>query len=87
MKIYGPNYTNFNPYKNHAQKLEKIKNEVNQEDRLEISSQAKHLQQKDKTSVQSKKQVQEIKQAVQSGDYKINYEKTAQKMIDFWSGK
>jgi len=87
MKIHGPNQTNFNPYKNQAQKLEKIKNEVTREDHLEISNQAKHLQEKNKASVQREKHVQEIKQAVQSGEYKINYEMTAEKMIDFWKGK
>jgi len=87
LKIHGPNQTNINPYKHQAHKLDKIKNEVEREDRIEISNQAKHLQQKNKATIKREKQVDEIKQAVQSGDYKINYEKTAKKMIDFWSGK
>lgn len=87
MKIHGPNQTNFNPYKTQAQKLDKIKNEISREDRLEISNQAKHLQEKNKATVLREEHVQEIKQAVQSGEYKINYEKTAKNMIDFWSGK
>jgi len=87
MKIHGPNHTNFNPYKNQAQKLNKVKGEHQQEDRLEISSHAKHLQQSKKTSVEREKYVQDIKQAIDAGEYKINYEKTAKKMIDFWAGK
>src|SRR5699024_12200766 len=79
MKIHGPNHTNFNPYKNQAQKLDKVKKEHQQEDRLEISSHAKQLQQSKKTSVEREKYVQDIKQAIDTGEYKINYEKTAKK--------
>lgn len=86
MKIHGPNQTNFNPYKNQAKKIEKIKNEGNQKDRLEISTRAKHLQQTEQTSSKREKYIQEIKQAIDSGEYKINHEQTANKMIQFLKG-
>ncbi|SET09429.1 anti-sigma-28 factor, FlgM family [Oceanobacillus limi] len=85
MKIYGPNSTNFNPYKNQLQKQSAYEKNVNQKDQLEISSAAKQLQESEKVHPKREAYVQEIKNAVESGEYKIDHEKTAQKMIDFWS--
>lgn len=86
MRIHGPHQTNFNPYKEQAHKLEKLQKDHNQEDRLEISSQAKHLQGKLKPETQREKYVQTIKDAVQSGEYQVNHDKTAKQMVKFWSG-
>ncbi|MUK90806.1 flagellar biosynthesis anti-sigma factor FlgM [Ornithinibacillus sp. L9] len=87
MKIHGPNQTNFNPYKNQIQKQADYKKNVNQKDQLEISTQAKQLQESENIHPKREAYVQEIKNAVESGEYKINHEKTAQKMIDFWSNR
>lgn len=86
MRIHGPNQTNFNPYREHANKSEKLQKDHNQEDHLEISSEAKELQGKTKPETQRAKHVQAIKNAVQSGKYEINHEKTAKQMVKFWSG-
>ncbi|WP_042222441.1 flagellar biosynthesis anti-sigma factor FlgM [Oceanobacillus manasiensis] len=86
MKINGPNQTNFNPYKSHLQKHTEIKKETKQ-DQLEISNQAKQLQEGGKTSPERAEYIQNIKKAVDAGEYKVDAEKTAQKMIDFWAGK
>lgn len=56
-----------------------------QQDQLEISSEAMKLQENTKVNAKREAYVQEIKNRVESGQYEINYEKTAQKMIDFWS--
>ncbi|GGB55301.1 flagellar biosynthesis anti-sigma factor FlgM [Virgibacillus dakarensis] len=85
MKIHGPNQTNFNPYKNHIQKQAEYKKDRNQSDQLEISKQAKQLQENSQPNAERAKYVQDIKQAVESGEYQVNPEKTAQKMIAFWS--
>lgn len=87
MKINGPNHMNFNPYKNQVQKHSEVNKEINKKDQIEISSHAKQLQENEKTNGKRAAYVQEIKDKVASGEYKINYEKTAQKMIDFWSKK
>lgn len=84
MKINGPNQINFNPYKQHLQKQADLKKAENKSDELQISKEALKLQEKDKPTEKRAAYVDEIKQAVQSGDYKIDIEKTAQKMIDFW---
>jgi negative regulator of flagellin synthesis FlgM len=85
MKINGTNQTNFNPYKQHIQKQAEVKKDIQTKDQIEISSQAKELQEKDKASEKRASYVQEIKQAVDSGSYKVNPEKVAQKMLEFWS--
>jgi negative regulator of flagellin synthesis FlgM len=85
MKINGPNQANFNPYKNQIQKQIEYKKALKPEDQLEISSQALKLQENTKVNAKREAYVQEIKNRVEAGQYEINYEKTAQKMIDFWS--
>ncbi|WP_042142641.1 flagellar biosynthesis anti-sigma factor FlgM [Paucisalibacillus sp. EB02] len=85
MKVNGPNQTNFNPYKNQIQKQMEMKKVGKQQDQLEISSEAMKLQENTKVNAKREAYVQEIKNRVDSGQYEINYEKTAQKMIDFWS--
>ncbi|CDQ38999.1 MULTISPECIES: flagellar biosynthesis anti-sigma factor FlgM [Virgibacillus] len=86
MKINGPNQTNFNPYKQHLQKQIESKQAMRQ-DQLEISKQAKQLQEEEKSNPIREAHVAKIKEAVESGEYRINYEKTAEKMMDYWSGK
>ncbi|WP_047984502.1 flagellar biosynthesis anti-sigma factor FlgM [Ornithinibacillus californiensis] len=85
MKINGPNQTNFNPYKNQIQKNMDMKKATKQQDQLEISSQAIQLQENTKVNAKREAYVQEIKSRVESGEYVINHEKTAEKMIEFWS--
>ncbi|WP_099159874.1 flagellar biosynthesis anti-sigma factor FlgM [Virgibacillus ndiopensis] len=85
MKIHGPNQTNFNPYKNNMQKQTDLKKGTNQQDQLQISNQAKRLQENVKPNAERAAYVQDIKKAVESGEYQVNPEKTAQKMIAFWT--
>jgi len=85
MKIYGPNHSNFNPYKNHLKAQENINKEAVKKDQLEISTQAKQLQETEKPHPKRASYVQEIKNAYDSGEYKVDINQTAQKMIDFWT--
>lgn len=87
MKINGPNQSNFNPYKNQMHTLANVKKEQKQKDQLEISSQAKQLLENIKPQDERARKVDEIKEKVEAGEYQVNYEKTAQKMIAFWSNK
>lgn len=84
MKINGPNQSNFHPYKQQLQQQAEHKQAKSHEDKLEISSEAKQLQENGEVSAERAAHVQEIKQAVDRGEYKTNHEQTAQKMIDFW---
>lgn len=85
MKINGPNQTNFNPYKNQIQKQMDLKKAVKQQDQLQISSQAMQLQENTKVNAQRDAYVQEIKNRVESGEYEIDHDIVAKKMINFWS--
>ncbi|MFD1361688.1 flagellar biosynthesis anti-sigma factor FlgM [Lentibacillus salinarum] len=85
MKIYGPNQSNFNPYKQQMQKQTDDTKHTPKHDQVEISNQAKEMLKNGKADAKRASYVQHIKDAVDKGDYQINHEKTAQKMIDFWS--
>lgn len=83
MKIQGPNPL-INAYKQQRQNHITNKNK-HQKDQLNISTEAKKLQQHKHYNIERSKYVDEIKQLVQSGEYKVEHDKTAQKMIDFWT--
>lgn len=86
MKIQGPNFSKINAYKNQLHVRNELKKEsTKKEDKLDISNEAKKLQVNKQPVEERKAHVQSIKRAVESGEYEIDYEKTARKMIDFWS--
>jgi len=85
MKIQGPNPF-INAYRNQQQK-QIVKKSEQPKDQLDISTKAKQLQSQDVSSIERSKRVTKIKQLVQSGEYKIDYQQTAQKMIDFWTNQ
>lgn len=85
MKINGPNQSNFNPYNKIMQKQVEQKRTVAKQDQIEISPEAKQLQESVKTNTQRTEYVQSIKNQIESGNYTIDPEKIAKKMIDFWS--
>lgn len=87
MKIHGPNQTHFNPYKNHLQKQSEQMKDLQKKDQLEISEQAKKLLSDTGPRPSRTKYIEEIKQAVDSGTYHVNHEKTAEKMIQFYSNR
>lgn len=86
MKIQGPNLMKLAAYRTQLQQKADVKKDINREDQLNISKEAKQLQESKKKSHQERAEyVQDIKNKVKSGQYEINYEKASQKMIDFWS--
>lgn len=85
MKIEGPNLTNLHAYQNKVNKQTDYKQGTAPKDQLNISSEAKHLQESKQINKERTAYVQEIKNAVQSGEYEVDFKKTAEKMIDFWS--
>ncbi|MDL4839216.1 flagellar biosynthesis anti-sigma factor FlgM [Aquibacillus rhizosphaerae] len=88
MKIQGPNNSNFNPYQKQLNKQAEIKKDMqSKEDNLQISDQAKQLQGSDNPSALRQKHVDEIKQSVQSGQYKVDPQTTAKKMLNFWNSQ
>lgn len=85
MKIQGPNLTKLAAYRAQLQQQAEPTKKVNREDQLDISSAAKQLQESKKVNTQRAEYVQNIKSEIKSGEYEIDHEKVAQKMIDFWS--
>lgn len=84
MKIQGPNPL-INIYKNNLGKTVKQSSDVRQKDKLDISFEAKNLQKYDTGSPERANQIAAIKQQIQNDEYKINYEQTASKLIDFFT--
>lgn len=85
MKIQGPNLAKLAAYQTKSQQQSDPKKKVNREDQLDISSAAKKLQETKKASTERAEYVQNIKNKINTGQYEIDHEKVAQKMIDFWS--
>lgn len=83
MKIQGPNPI-INAYKNNQSKVVKTNKNIAQKDKLNISFEAKNLQRNGMSSADRTQKVSDIKASVQSGDYKINYNQTANDMINFF---
>ncbi|MFD1020299.1 flagellar biosynthesis anti-sigma factor FlgM [Thalassobacillus hwangdonensis] len=85
MKINGPNQPNFNPYQKQLNNQTELKKGAGNQDRIEISSQAKQMQEGAKVDPARQNYVNQIKQSVDNGEYKVDAQATAKKMIDFWS--
>jgi len=84
MKIQG-SHPSINQYNKHMQQQPTKKKSTFNKDQLNISDAARQLQ-KNKTSDSKRSAyVHDIKQDVQSGEYKIEPEKIAKKIVDFWS--
>lgn len=85
LKINGTNHTNLNPYKNLVQKHDVLKKPIQKSDELQISNEAKSMLENHQPSADRIQRINTIKEAVQSGEYEIDFEKTADKMIDYWT--
>lgn len=87
MKIISIQSLKTNPYhkKVTKERLEKQLNK-NGRDKLEISTEAKQLLTGAEMTERDKK-IQEIQLLIESGNYEINYKKTAEKLLDYWKVK
>ena len=54
-------------------------------DKIEISSEAKIMQQDTKIASERREKVESLKQQVQNGEYKVNPQEVAKKFYDFWN--
>ncbi|QDP41284.1 flagellar biosynthesis anti-sigma factor FlgM [Radiobacillus deserti] len=87
MKIQGPNHSNFNPYTKQIQRQQEIRKEIAKEDKVQISNQAKQLQENTKPDPARLEKIEQLKQAVEAGSYQVDAKETAKKMLNFWSNK
>ncbi|SFL84501.1 flagellar biosynthesis anti-sigma factor FlgM [Salibacterium qingdaonense] len=78
-----------NPYQKQADAQPQGKPETQQQekDKVEISNQAKQMQQSGDIETARSERIEELKNEVRSGSYKFDAQESAQKFLDFWSGK
>ncbi|HET7626970.1 MAG TPA: flagellar biosynthesis anti-sigma factor FlgM [Bacillales bacterium] len=86
MKIDGVNHSNYHPYK-HAADGNVPKQGAQRKDHLEISTQAKQLQQKPPVAIEREQKVERIKNEIESGQYRVDAQETAKKFYEFWMKK
>lgn len=85
MKIQGPQFKPIHAYKQQLEQNKRSHQQYQRKDELNISAKAKRLQETDKATQKRAAYLQQIKHDIETGKYQINYEKTAEKVIDFWS--
>lgn len=77
------NRPQINAYYEQQEKMRQPKNKKGSKDQLEISKEALKLQKNAQPNEQRATYIEKIKQQVNTGTYEVNYEKTAQKLLDF----
>lgn len=86
LKIHGSNQPKVNPYQKQLQKYAQNRTEKQAKaDQLQISDQAKKMQELSGVHPAREKRVEAIKAQVESGNYKVEPEKVAEKLLSFWS--
>ncbi|WP_067843238.1 flagellar biosynthesis anti-sigma factor FlgM [Amphibacillus sediminis] len=85
LKIHGSNQSHMNPYHKQLQKQAQsgIKY-LAKADQLQISDQAKKMQESQNVHESREPLVNAIKSQVETGQYKVDPEKVAQKILRFW---
>lgn len=87
MKINPIHSMNTNPYKKVIEADTEKRVVKKGRDQLEISSEAKELLQGSEWSAEREKKINELKTLIESGNYKVNYKQTAEKLLDYWENK
>lgn len=85
MKIQRPNQSQLNIYTNQLQKQQQNRGKVNKQDQIQISEEAILLQKETKVNENRLNRIENIKNKIATGQYEIDFDKTASKMIEFWS--
>lgn len=85
MKINSFGSSGINPYKRQQNNLEKIDtNQKKARDQVEISSSAKEMQQVSQFQLERQEKVEKIKLDIETGNYKVDSQKVAKSLIDFY---
>lgn len=71
-------------------KLQEAQQKQNQEqikksDQVEISSEAKEMAKSQGVSPERQERVNEVKEQIEQGTYKVNHQEVAKKFYDFWN--
>ncbi|WP_442596342.1 flagellar biosynthesis anti-sigma factor FlgM [Neobacillus sp. D3-1R] len=88
MKINNLGPSGLNPYKRQQNKLDNMSGNARRtEDKVEISSAAKEMQQGNQLQIDRQAKVDQLKLDVQTGNYKVDPQKVAKSILDFYSKK
>ncbi|XJZ26955.1 flagellar biosynthesis anti-sigma factor FlgM [Bacillota bacterium Lsc_1132] len=88
MKINPFGSHGINPYKRQMNKMDQSGKMVpKQVDRVEISSTAKEMQQISQLPAERQAKVEELKNQVEKGIYKIDPQKVAKSIVDFYTNQ
>ena len=86
MKINKINIPPVNPYRANQMKTEQVKEQAKvKTDKLEISSEAKQLSEVSPVTIGRNEKVQQLKAQIESGNYEVNPEQLASKLINYFN--
>lgn len=86
MKVNPIQQTHLNQYQKAVDNERIEKGQRQQQDKLEISARAKQLSTiPDLENNERQKKVSELKQQYESGTYKVNHARAAEKLIAYWT--
>lgn len=86
MRINNLGPSGLNPYKRQQDKLDHISGDVKKKaDKVEISSTAKEMQSGTQLQLERQAKVDQLKIDVETGNYKVDPQKVAKSIIDFYS--
>ncbi|SDP95037.1 anti-sigma-28 factor, FlgM family [Litchfieldia salsa] len=83
MKINQTNLAGINPYKKQVNKVVQTEKTV-KTDKVEISSAAKQLQETSAVTLERQEKIDALKQQVQNGTYKVDPEKIAKSIVNYY---
>lgn len=85
MKIQRPNQTHLNIYNNQMNNQLQKRESIKKQDQIQISNAAKQLQHDIKMNENRANYVENLKNKIETGQYEVDFNQTAEKMIEFWS--
>jgi negative regulator of flagellin synthesis FlgM len=85
MKINNIGLNGINPYKKQMNKMAAVESKATKADKVEISSEAKQLQETSPVTVARQEKVEALAKQVQSGNYKIDANAVARSVYDFYT--
>lgn len=86
MKINNHRPVNINPYNKQLDKVGNLQaHSINQKDKIEISKEALEMQITGQYEVERQQRIEELKNKIESGEYKVNPQELAQKMYSYWN--
>ena len=87
MKINQFGMPGMNPYRKQMEKQQTLENVNKKQDKVEISSAAKEMQQANQISNERQKKIEALKQQIQNGTYQVDKEAMAKGIVDFYLKK